>query len=263
MAKRDVQRARGTYGAEDPGSAGAATRCGMRRIIQQISGDRNAVNRARCIGAAQAEQEGVAQWLKSENNRRALRMARAAEQKRVETGVTQTTALITAHRCEGRRSGMRTLRRFVKRLTASLLGRRDDDRAREELAGHLTLLTEEYARGGLPLDEAQRRAHLKLGADDVTIEAFRDEQRLRLLENTWQDMRYGARALRKQPAFALAAVLTLALGIGAYTAIFSLVNSIVLKLLPYPRAEELVSLSHIAPGAAGWGTWPATATRPR
>lgn len=69
----------------------------------------------------------------------------------------------------------------------------------------------------------------------------------------WQDMRYGARALRKQPAFALAAVLTLALGIGAYTAIFSLVNSIVLKPLPYPRPEELVSLSHVAPGAAGMG----------
>lgn len=52
---------------------------------------------------------------------------------------------------------MRTLRRFVKRLIASVLGRRDDDRVREELAGHLTLLTEEYARGGLPLDEARRR----------------------------------------------------------------------------------------------------------
>ena len=148
---------------------------------------------------------------------------------------------------------MTALRRFVKRLTASLLGRRDDDRVREELAEHLTLLTEDYARGGLPLDEARRRARLKLGADDVTTESWHDEQRLRLLEDTSHDVRYAARALRKQPAFTLAAVLTLALGIGAYTAIFSLVNSIVLKPLPYPRAEELVSLRHTAPGAAGMG----------
>jgi predicted permease len=147
---------------------------------------------------------------------------------------------------------MKVLRRFVKRLTASL-GRGDDDRVREELAEHLTLLTEEYARAGLPLDEARRRARLKLGAHDVTTEAYRDEQRLRFLEDTWQDLHYAARMLRKQPAFTLAAVLTLALGIGAYTAIFSLVNSIVLKPLAYPRAEELVSLRHTAPGAAGMG----------
>jgi predicted permease len=148
---------------------------------------------------------------------------------------------------------MKALRRFVNRLTASLLGRGDDDRVREELAEHLTLLTEEYARAGLPLDEARRRARLKLGAHDATMEACRDVQRLRLLEETWQDLRYAARTLRKQPAFTLAAVLTLALGIGAYTAIFSLVNSIVLKPLAYPRPEELVSLQHTAAGAAGMG----------
>ncbi len=148
---------------------------------------------------------------------------------------------------------MKALRRFVKRLTASLLGRGDDDRVREELAEHLALLTEEYARAGLPLDEARRRARLKLGAHDAAAEACRDEQRLRLLESTWQDLRYAVRTLRKQPAFTLAAVLTLALSIGAYTAIFSLVNSIVLKPLPYPRAEELISLRHTAPGAAGMG----------
>jgi putative ABC transport system permease protein len=148
---------------------------------------------------------------------------------------------------------MKVLRRFAKRLAASVLRRGDDDRLREELAEHLTLLTEEYARAGLPLDEARRRARLTLGTQDATIEAWRDEQRLRLLDDTGQDLRYAARTLRKQPTFTLAATLTLALGIGAYTAIFSLVNSIVLKPLPYPRAEELVSLQHTAPGAAGMG----------
>jgi hypothetical protein len=148
---------------------------------------------------------------------------------------------------------MRAIRRFAARLTASLSGRADDDRAREELAEHLALLTEDYVRGGLPPEEAGRRARIKLGAGEANAERVRDEQRLRLLDEVWHDLRYAARTLRKQPSFTLAAVLTLALGIGAFTAIFSLVNSIVLKPLPYPRSGELVSLQHTAPGAAGMG----------
>ena len=148
---------------------------------------------------------------------------------------------------------MKALRRFATRLTSSLLGRRDDARLREELAEHLEMLTEEHVRAGLSPVEARRRARIKLGAGDANAERFGDEQRLRLIEDVWQDLRYAIRMLRKQPTFTLAAVLTLALGIGAFTAIFSLVNSIVLKPLPYPRPGELVSLQHSAPGAAGMG----------
>ena len=86
---------------------------------------------------------------------------------------------------------MKGLRRFVKRLAASVLGRRDDERMREELAEHLAMLTEEYLRAGLPLDEARRRARLKLGAPDALAEAYRDEQRLGWLEDLGKDVRYG------------------------------------------------------------------------
>ena len=148
---------------------------------------------------------------------------------------------------------MKAVRRFSARLWASLTGQRDDGRVRDELAEHLALLTEEYTRAGLPPDDARRRARITLGWSDATTERYGDEQRLRLLEELSQDLRYALRMLRKQPTFTLAAVLTLALGIGAFTAIFSLVNSIVLKPLPYPRAEQLISLQHTAPGAEGMG----------
>ena len=148
---------------------------------------------------------------------------------------------------------MKALRRFAARLTTSLRGGTDAHRVREELAEHLGLLIDDYTRAGLPPGEARRRARLKLGAGDANVERYGDEQRLRVLDDLWQDLRYATRVLRKQPAFTVAAVLTLALGIGAFTAIFSLVNSIVLRPLPYPHAEQLISLQHTAPGAAGMG----------
>jgi len=142
---------------------------------------------------------------------------------------------------------MNAMRRLAKRLTASLFGRQDDDRLREELAEHLDLLTEDYAQAGVPLEEARRRARLKLGAADATTEAWRDQQRLRWLEDLWSDLRYGVRMLRRSPGFSASAVLTLALGIGANTAIFSVVNELLLRPLPYLDAERIVMLWEVTP----------------
>ena len=142
---------------------------------------------------------------------------------------------------------MNALRRFARRLKASLSGRQDDDRLREELAEHLDLLTEDYAQAGVPLDEARRRARLKLGAGDATTEAWRDQQRLRWLEDLWSDLRYGLRTLRRSPGFSAAAMLTLALGIGANLAIFALVYAVLIRPLPFRDPGELMLVHLLVP----------------
>ena len=153
------------------------------------------------------------------------------------------------HRSEGGGLVMTGLRRFVKRLSASVLGRRDDERMREEFAEHLTLLTEEYLLAGLPPDEAHRRARLKLGAPDAIAEAYRDEQRLGWLEDLGKDLRYGFRGLRRNPGFSAVAIATLALGIGANLAIFALVNAVLIRPLPYRDPEELMLVHLLGAGA--------------
>ncbi|MPY89197.1 MAG: hypothetical protein GEU99_14890 [Luteitalea sp.] len=116
----------------------------------------------------------------------------------------------------------------------------------EEIRFHIDQQIEKNLRAGMSLDEARRQASVKFGGMERVKESTRDEFRSALVEDSVRDFRYGIRALRRAPGFTIISSLMLALGIGATTAVFSVVNGVLVKPLPYPRPEELVSLGHTA-----------------
>ena len=135
---------------------------------------------------------------------------------------------------------MRTLKRFFKRLGSWARTQRDEDRMRNEIEDHLAFQTAENVRSGLSPIEARRQAVLKFGAVESTRESYRDQKGLPLMETCTQDIRHALRRLRKAPAFSLTTVMTLALGIGATTSIFTLVHAVMLKSLAVANpANEL------------------------
>lgn len=137
---------------------------------------------------------------------------------------------------------MSQVRTFLWRLRRVFGARRHEADLQREIAAHVDEATEDYVRRGLARPEARRAALVDFGGIGRTEEAYRDHLSFRWIGACRRDLRHAGRALRRGPGFAAVAILTLALGIGANTAIFSVIRSAVLEPLPFPRPDRLVML---------------------
>ena len=136
------------------------------------------------------------------------------------------------------------LHSFWSRLLATLRPEKSERRLQEEFHEHLQALAAEQSEQGLRPEESLQAARREFGPVEPAKEQYRDQVRFRSVENLWRDFRFALRQCRKNPSFTAAAVVSLALGIGANAALFSFVNAVLLKQLPVPAPARLVILKN-------------------
>jgi predicted permease len=157
---------------------------------------------------------------------------------------------------------MRRVLEGWRRLRGWWHGAALDRRLSEEVAFHVDRQTEKNRQAGLTPAESRRLARVMFGHLEHTKERAREESRPARAEATLRDLRYAVRTWRRTPGFTSIAVLTIALGIGAATAVFTVLNGVLLQPLPYRDADRLVDLQHLAPGLdIPGGTVPLAATQ--
>jgi putative ABC transport system permease protein len=142
---------------------------------------------------------------------------------------------------------VRSVRAWLLRLAGLFTASRRDADFDRELESHLQLHVDDNLRAGMTPDEARRQAWIALGGVERTRDAYRDRRGVPVVESLARDLRYGGRVLLKSPGFALAAMLILGLGIGSNTAIFSVVNAVVLRPLPFPESSRIMRVWHTPP----------------
>src|SRR5215471_17589604 len=141
------------------------------------------------------------------------------------------------------------MRTLVQRLMAFLRGSRMERDLSAEIEAHLAMQEAEFREQGLDPGQARAASLREFGGVAQAMEDYRERRSLPWLETAARDARYALRGLRRNPGFTAAAVLSLALGIGANTAIFSLFHALMMRLLPVSRPQELVSFYR----TGGWG----------
>ena len=141
------------------------------------------------------------------------------------------------------------MRTLVGRLRSIVRGRRVDDDIDREIRAHLAMEAAHRERRGLTPGEARRTALRDFGSPDSVREQVRDARGLTFVDAIVHDVRFGVRTLRRSPGYAAAAIVILALGIGANAAIFSVIDGVLLKPLPFQRGAELTLVRESAPGS--------------